>query len=402
MAYVLGIDVGTTFSAAAIATDGTVETVSLAIDAVAVPSLVYAAGDELLFAGAAARRGAAHGEGLAREFKRRLGDPVPMMLSGTPYHADRLTALMARWVLDTVTAQQGQAPAAIALTHPANWTRFQLELLRKALTDVDLGAVELLSEPAAAALDYAASNGIDRDALVLVYDLGGGTFDVALLRRHDEGFEHEIEPFGIERLGGIDVDEAVLQFVLGFVPSDVLEQARATVPGRTALAELRRVCVDAKEALSSDVGADVPIILPGHRATVRITRGELERMIRPLVRQTIDGVRDTMRRAGVAADALQVALLVGGSSRIPLVPQMVSEELGLQVRVDAHPKLVVARGAARHAATSLFATGDGCSPIDRRSGERATSLARRRSRGPGGGARRRRLGDPAARPGPVR
>ena len=96
MAYDLGIDVGTTFTAAAISRDGVVEVVPLTTYSVAVPSVIFAAGDELLFGGAAERRGAAQPQGLAREFKRRVGDPVPLMLSGSPYHADRLTALMAQ------------------------------------------------------------------------------------------------------------------------------------------------------------------------------------------------------------------------------------------------------------------------------------------------------------------
>ncbi|MET0578069.1 MAG: PQQ-binding-like beta-propeller repeat protein, partial [Ilumatobacteraceae bacterium] len=316
---------------------------------VAVPSVIFASGEEILYGGPAERRGATQPLGLAREFKRRLGDPVPLMLAGSPYHADRLTALMAKWVLDTVTAQVGSAPSNVVLTHPANWTEYQLGTLRNALADVGLADAGLVSEPAAAAMDFAALATVEPESSVLVYDLGGGTFDVALLQRSGDAFEQQIEPAGIERLGGIDFDEAVFQYVVASIPAEALATARGHPEGAAAIAALRRRCVDAKEALSSDATSDVPVMLPGFTSTVRITRSEFEDMIRPMVRQTIGLVESTLARAGIDAASLGAVLIVGGSSRIPLVPQMVSEQLRLPVRVDAHPKLVVARGAARQA-----------------------------------------------------
>jgi actin-like ATPase involved in cell morphogenesis len=237
----------------------------------------------------------------------------------------------------------------VAVTHPANWTRFQLDLLRQALDDVGLAQSELISEPAAAAGDYAATTLLDRGALVLVYDLGGGTFDVALLRLGEEGFEHQVQPMGIERLGGIDFDEAVFRFAMQTVPRDVLVAANKQPEGVAALANLRRHCVEAKESLSANVAADIPIMLPRHTATVRVTRHEFEAMISPMVAQTLDLVDRVLREARVDPASLSAALLVGGSSRVPLIPQRVAEH-GLPVRIDAHPKLVVAMGAARRAA----------------------------------------------------
>ena len=353
MGYGLGIDVGTTFSAAAINRDGIVEILSLATYQVAVPSVIFADGAVMLFGDSAERRGAVQPDGLAREFKRRLGDPVPLMLSGSPYHADRLTALMAQSVVETASAQLGSAPSQIVLTHPANWTEYQLGTLRNALADVGLNSAELMSEPAAAALDFSVAAHIEPGSTVLVYDLGGGTFDVAMLRREGDSFVHQVEPAGIERLGGIDFDEAVFQFIRSAVPNEVLEAARHSPEGAAAIAQLRRRCVDAKQALSSEVATDIPIMLPGYTSTVRLTRPQFEEMIRPMVRQTIEVVRAVLDRGQIEPTALAAVLLVGGSSRIPLVPQMVNEELGLPVRIDAHPKLVVARGAARRAGMAM-------------------------------------------------
>ncbi len=367
MDYDLGIDVGTTYTAAAISRAGVVEAIPLSTYQVAVPSVMFITEGEMLYGAPAARRGAVQPEGLAREFKRRVGDPVPIMLSGSPYHADRLTALMAKWVVDTVSEQLGGSPRQICLAHPANWTEYQLGVLGNAVVDVGLTDLGMISEPAAAALDYASATAVAEGSLLLVYDLGGGTFDVAMLRRRGDGFEHEIEPFGIERLGGIDFDEAVFSHVIANVPPAVLDTARQSTEGTTAIANLRRTCVDAKEALSSDASTDVPVMLPAYTASVRLTRAEFEAMIRPMVEQTIAGVKQTIQRAGIEPTELNAALLVGGSSRIPLVSQMVAEELGVPVRVDAHPKLVVAKGAARRAAVAV--------PVTR------TSSARRRAPG---------------------
>ena len=351
MAFSLGVDVGTTFTAAAAWRDERVEVVALDVHRVTVPTVVLAEGDELRFGTSAAARSATNPEAVAREFKRRLGDSVPLFLAGAPYSADRLVALFAAWVVDSVSTQLGERPERVTVTHPANWTEFQRNLLSTSLGQVGLGDFDMLSEPQAAAHDFGSAAHLEVGDLVLVYDLGGGTFDVALLRRDEKGFSHVGEPTGVERLGGIDFDEAVLQHVVGNIPPAVLEQARNVPAGRMAMAQLRRQCVEAKEGLSAEVAVDVPVLLPGLSSTVRLTRAEFEQMIRPMLRQTIDLSRRALERSGHTVGELSAILAVGGSSRIPLVSEMLATDLGASVRIDAHPKLVVARGAARWAGT---------------------------------------------------
>ena len=352
MGYSLGVDVGTTFTAAAVSRDGHVEVVSLGTHQLTAPTVVFAAGDDVSFGSAAQLRGQAEPAGVAREFKRRVGDAVPLVLSGAPYSADRLVALYARWVVDTVSEQFGEQPQALVMTHPANWTEFQLHLLRQSFDEVGLAAAAFLTEPEAGAIDYAAAAGVQPGEMYVVYDLGGGTFDVALLRKEQEGFSQVGEAAGLERLGGIDFDEAVFQHVVAQLPAGVVDNARADPAAGRAMAQLRRACVEAKEGLSSEVAVDVPVVLAQLSTTVRLTRLEFEEMIRPPLRQTVDLVRRMLDGAGVAPAELSGILLVGGSSRIPLVSQVVQEGLGVPTRVDAHPKLVVARGAARSAATA--------------------------------------------------
>src|SRR5690606_18332577 len=133
-----------------------------------------------------------------------------------PYPADVLVAHLLRAVVARVAEREGGGPDGVALTHPANWGAYKLDFFRQAIDRAGLGdvPVTLLSEPEAAALHYAASERVPPGAVVAVYDLGGGTFDAAVLRRRDEhGFEMVGRPEGIERLGGVDFDAGVFAHV---------------------------------------------------------------------------------------------------------------------------------------------------------------------------------------------
>jgi len=114
----------------------------------------------------------------------------------------------------------------------------------------------------------------------------------------------------------------------------------------SAVARIRRECVEAKEALSSDTEVSIPVLLPGSRGSVRLHRSEFEAMIRPQVEETVAALRGAVASAGLDPEELTAVLLVGGSSRVPLVAQLVSEQLGRPVAVDTDPKNAIAKGAA--------------------------------------------------------
>lgn len=355
MGYVLGVDLGTTYTAAAIGRDARVEMLSLGNRAASIPSVVYIReDDEILVGEAADRRGAGDPGRVAREFKRRVGDTTPILVGGTPYSAEALMAKLLRWVIDHATEREGAAPDHVAVTHPANWGAYKKDLLEQAVRIANLEGVTFLTEPEAAASYYASTERVELGAVVAVYDLGGGTFDATVLRKTADGFEILGHPEGIERLGGIDFDEAVFQHVNSSV-GDVISQLDPDDPNAvSAVARLRGECVEAKEALSHDTDAAIPVMLPNVSTEVRITRGELENMVRLRLSDTIDAMQRALRSAGVDAAHVTTVLLVGGSSRMPLVAQLVSTELGRPVAVDAHPKHSIALGAAL-AATSASA-----------------------------------------------
>jgi actin-like ATPase involved in cell morphogenesis len=362
----LGVDLGTTYTAAAVVRDGRAEIVNLGNRAAAVPSLVFLRDDESILVGEAAeRRGIGEPQRLAREFKRRVGDTAPIVLGPSPYSAERLSAQLLRWAVDTVSAREGGLPERVAVAHPANWGQYKVDLMRQAVELAGLGHAALITEPVAAAVYYANTARLDVGGVVAVYDLGGGTFDAAVLQRTDDGFAVLGRPEGIERLGGIDFDEAVVEHVRRALGPRAGELDGDDATARTVRAQLRQECTRAKEALSADSDTMIHVPLPSGAVDLRLTRPELEAMIRPPLQETIDALARAVASAGLTPHDLEAVLLVGGSSRIPLVAEMVSEQLGRPVAVDAHPKHAIALGAALWArATGGDAPAPPAGPVD--------------------------------------
>lgn len=346
--YALGIDLGTTYTAAATWRDDRVEIASLGSRGAAIPSVVLLRSDETFVTGeTASRRALTEPDRVAREFKRRLGDPTPLLLGGVPYAAEALMARLLRWVVDEVSTREGSEPDSICVCHPANWGPYKLDLLHQAVRMTNLEQpVSFTTEPEAAATFYAQGRPVPTDALVAVYDLGGGTFDAAVLKKTATGFEILGQPEGIERLGGIDFDAAVFSHVNRAIGDKLDELDEGDPAAIAAVARLREECVEAKEALSTDTDVSIPVLLPNLSTEVRLTRAELEAMVRPVLYESIEALRRALRSAGVTPEQLQAVLLVGGSSRMPIVSQLVGAELGRPVAVDAHPKHAIALGAA--------------------------------------------------------
>jgi hypothetical protein len=357
MPYSLGIDLGTTYSAAAIARGDRLEIFQLGERAATIPSIVLLRADgEVLTGEAAERRALAEPTRTGREFKRRLGDPTPIILGGTPYGAEALLAHLLRSIVARVTQQSGEPPAAIAVCHPASYGAYKLDLLQQAVRQADIGPVTMLTEPEAAALDYARQERVPSGSVIAVYDFGGGTFDATILRKTDAGFEMLGQPEGLERLGGIDFDEALFRRAMEMVAAQGVQVDPNDPAAMAAIARLRDECRRAKEALSSDTDATIPIFLPGLQTELRLTRAEFEDMIRPRIHETIEALGRATRSAGLGFGELDRILLVGGSSRIPLVAEMVRDATGRPVAVDAHPKHTMALGAAYVAEQQRAAT----------------------------------------------
>jgi molecular chaperone DnaK len=357
--YALGIDVGTSFTAAAILRPDDqhpkADVVSLSGRMPSVSSVLFLAADGSVVVGEAAeRRALTDPDRVVREFKRRIGDDTPLLVGGRPYAAHDLAAMMTRWVVDRVTEREGGPPDQIAMTHPAGWGPYKKDLLAGALNAVGLDDLVFLTEPEAAAVSYAAQERVEAGTTIAVYDLGGGTFDAAVVRKMGTGlFTLLGSADGLEQLGGADFDEAVFTHVQSVLGAQLAEagaqwdELDIDDPNvLNGLARLRRECIEAKEALSADVEISIPVLLPGVSAHVRLVRAEFEEMIRPALEDTVDSLCRAISSANLSSGDLGAVLLVGGSSRVPLVSQVVSARLGCPVVVDADPKTTIALGAA--------------------------------------------------------
>jgi molecular chaperone DnaK len=355
VSYSLGVDLGTTFVAAALSTATRVEMFTLGDRSVVAPAAVYLREDGTAVTGeAAGLRVVSSPDRVGREFKRRLGNPTPVILGGQPHAVTTLLGFLLRDVLLKVTETEGEPPDRVVLTHPAIWGPFRRALFEEVPHLVGLKNAHLVTEPEAAAAHYAASRQLDDGRIVAVYDLGGGTFDATILRKHPGGVEILGTPEGIERLGGVDFDDAILSYV-DYAAGGALSELDLRDPQTiVALARLRQDCILAKEALSVDTETILPVFLPGRHFDVRITRSDFEDMVRAPIESTIGALSRTLQSAQVEPADLSAVLLVGGSSRIPLVARMVSAELGRPTVVDTHPKYAVALGAATLAAQHAY------------------------------------------------
>lgn len=356
--YFLAIDVGTSRTAAATARsapDGALLAASLPLgrNADSTSTTVFVADSGLLFGDAAERRGTAQPERLVREFKRRIGDDVPIVAGDRRFSPQDLYALVVGWVIGTAVEREGQHPAGIAVSVPVTWGDYRTQLVRDAIGRLGWSDVQVITEPEAAARHYEATHPLDSGRALAVYDFGGGTFDTVILQKMPDGNVDFVgSPIGIPDLGGADFDDIVLRHTVraAGIPASALAGVESDAGLRMALASLRRECVEAKESLSFDGEAVVPVLIGDGHGAVRLTRAEFEDMIEPEIERTVEVLEIALEQSGLSADDLDAILLTGGTSRIPRVAQLLSERFDRPIAIDADPKAIIALGAARTAA----------------------------------------------------
>jgi len=347
--YGLGVDLGTTYTAAAVHRAGRAEVFPLGSRGAAIPSVVLLREDETILTGeAASRRALTEPERVAREFKRRLGDTTPILVGGSPYSAEALMARLLRWVVDEVRTREGGEPDSIAISHPANWGQYKIDLLRQAVRIAGLGPVTLLTEPEAAAIHYAHQERVEPGAVVAVYDLGGGTFDISILEIGDGVFEVK-STNGDTFLGGEDFDMRIVDYLADEFRKD---QGIDLRNDKLALQRLKEAAEKAKIELSSATQTEInlPFITadatgPKHLA-IKLTRAKLEALVDDLIQKTIGPCKAALKDAGVSAAQINEVVLVGGMTRMPKVIETVKQFFGKEPHKGVNPDEVVAVGAA--------------------------------------------------------
>ena len=350
--WTLAIDYGTSYTAAAVGRGSEIEL--LYFNGVPrLPSLVLRNPDGTLLVGTTAEHeGQISPDRLLRAPKRRLGDRI-VLLGGAPLAVvDAVSAVLAAVLEEAQRQQGGTSPSRLVMTHPARWGSERLNALREAARGAGLPEPDFVAEPVAAALHYMGTGEtpVESGQRVAIYDLGGGTFDTAVLERRADGGFSIVAIGGNEYLGGEDFDEIVYRHLgnlLAEGDAQAWEQLRHSEerPWKKANAEFRHDVRQLKEDLSTSNARSVYVRYPADREQ-QLTRPELEVLLRQDLDRTLDELAATIQRAGSEPKDLAAIYLVGGSSRIRLLPQLVRERFG---RVDTRddPKAVVVLGAAR-------------------------------------------------------
>jgi hypothetical protein len=346
MTYSLGVDLGTTTSAAALRRGSRLEVCALGDLTATMPSVALERADGSLLVGEAAADRALYDTTLvARHVTAHLHDAEPITLDGRQHDPARLTQGLLDTVIDRVRRLYGDRPQVVVLTYPLFPPGGSPALLER-VGQAAVGGAQLIPHPVAAVAKLAHDVEIAVGTTVAVLDLGGGTFEVTIVRRSHDGFDVVGPPGGLADLGGVEFDDAVFARVdaeLGHVLQGV---PRDDVEGMAALRRLRVACRAAKEWLSSSPDTTVEVVLPELSTWVPIRRADLESDIRPALMAAVDVVAQTIAASELAPADVHVALLVGGSSRIPLFGELVASRLGLPIMADPFPELTVALGAA--------------------------------------------------------
>ena len=343
---IVGIDLGTTNSEVAALTSGQVRILGPG-DVRMLPSCVgFSASGELLVGETARNQQALYPERTVRSIKRKMGSDEKVSLGDRTFIPQEISALILRELADWAHRALGTRPEKAVITVPAYFSDAQRNATREAGALAGLEVVRILNEPTAASLAYGYGDGTRHTALI--YDLGGGTFDVSVVTVEGEITE-VLASHGNNHLGGDDFDDLLAELLAAEFQKQHGIDVRQGYPA--AKARLWWAAEEAKKKLSFEpyvkVREESLVVQSGRplHLEYELSRDEYEGLIRPLVESTLDSVSKALTDAHVKPGDLDAVLLVGGSTRTPLVTSLLVEHTGLEPRQDVHPDLCVALGA---------------------------------------------------------
>ncbi|MFO0847496.1 MAG: Hsp70 family protein [Gemmataceae bacterium] len=347
---IVGIDLGTTNSEVAVVTDGRPRVIPVDGDPI-LPSVVGLADDGRLLVGKPARnQWVLAPDRTAKSIKRKMGQDATVTLGTQKFRPQEVSAIILRKLKETAERDLGQPVRKAVVTVPAYFNDTQRQATREAGELAGLEVVRILNEPTAAALTYDPHP--DRTERFLVYDLGGGTFDVSVVQAEGGVFE-VLASHGDTQLGGDDFDDLLRNHLAAEFQDMYGVDLRAE---RVTNARLLQAAEAAKRQLSDHPFARVEEEfiaekdgVPLHLNT-EVERAEYEALIRPLIDQTMACVQRALDDARLTASQIDRVVLVGGSTRTPLIGQLLEDRLGQPAHREVHPDLCVAMGAAVQAA----------------------------------------------------
>ncbi len=356
MAKIIGIDLGTSNSAAAVMEGGRPTIIPSAegtsIGGKAFPSYVAFTKDNQLLVGEPARRQAVtNPEGTIAAIKRKMGTDYKVKVMGKEYSPQQISAFILQKIKRDAEAYLGEEVTKAVITVPAYFNDNQRQATKDAGAIAGLEVIRIINEPTAAALAF----GLDKAGTsqkVMVFDLGGGTLDVTVMD-FSEGVFEVVSTSGDTQLGGTDMDELLIKYAVGNFQK---ETGIDLTTDKMAMWRVREACEKAKIELSTTMSTEVnlPFIAAGadgpKHLAFNLTRAKLEELVEPVVNRCRGPIERAMKDAGLPADKIDAVILVGGPTRMPVIQRFVEGVVGKKIQRGVDPMECVAMGAAVQAA----------------------------------------------------
>ena len=351
---VIGIDLGTTNSCVAILEGGQAVVIPNSEGARTTPSVVAFSKDGERHIGITAKRQAVtNSDRTTMSVKREMGTDWSTEVDGTSYTPQEMSAFILQKLKADAEAYLGKEITKAVITCPAYFTDAQRKATKDAGRIAGLEVLRIINEPTAAALAYGVNK--DEDQTILVYDLGGGTFDVSVLEIYQVDGQPQIEvkaTSGDNRLGGDDFDEVIISWIIEEYKKDTGIDLSSDAQ---AMSRLRETAEKAKIELSGSGSSQInlPFITsrdgqPEH-LDMSLSRSKFEELVEPLISKTLAPTRQAMKDAGLSKGEVDKVILVGGSTRVPAVQTAIEKEVGKAPFKGVNPDEAVAMGAALQA-----------------------------------------------------
>ena len=346
MGKIIGIDLGTTNSCVCVYEGGEAKVIANAEGGRTTPSVVAFKNGEMLVGSKAKHQAVINPETIS-SIKRLMGTNEKVKANGKNYSPEEVSAMILGDLKKTAESYLGEDVKEAVITVPAYFNDAQRQANKNAGKIAGLDVKRIINEPTAAALAYGLDKQ-DKNEKILVYDLGGGTFDVSILELGDGVFE-VLSTSGNNHLGGDDFDNKLVDYIIESINK---EEKVDLSKDKMAMQRIKEAAEQAKKDLSSMTSTQIslPFIAQVDGAPVNfemdITRAKFEELTRDLVDSTLEPVRKALKDAKLTKKDIDKVLLVGGSTRIPRVQELINEELGKEPSKGVNPDEVVAMGAA--------------------------------------------------------
>lgn len=346
MSKIIGIDLGTTNSCVAVLEGGEAKVIPNPEGNRTTPSVVAFKGEEIQV-GEVAKRQAITNPNTVISIKRHMGTDYKEKVNGKEYSPQEISAMILQNLKATAESYLGEKVTKAVITVPAYFNDSQRQATKDAGKIAGLEVERIINEPTAAALAYGLEK-TDVDQKILVFDLGGGTFDVSILELGDGVFE-VLATSGDNLLGGDDFDKAIIDYLVAEFKK---EQGIDLSKDKMAMQRLKDAAEKAKKDLSGVTSTQIslPFISAGANGPVHLentlTRAKFDELTRSLVERTLTPTRQALKDAGLNPSEIDQVILVGGSTRIPAVQEAIKKEMGKEPHKGVNPDEVVAMGAA--------------------------------------------------------